>query len=128
MKTILLVEDDPFILDVYYKHFKKEGYNVLLARNVQDALDKIRSNFPDLIVLDLNLRGDNYGPADGLHILEEMRKDPKYKNIKVVVASNYDATIYPELSKLPDLGVIKNFVKISLTPEELSNEVKEILK
>ncbi len=128
MKTILLVEDDPFILDVYYGQFKREGYNVMIAKTVLDALDKIKNNNPDLIVLDLNLRGDDYGPADGLNILEEMRQDPKCKNIKIVVSSNYDASTYPELSKLPELGVIKSFVKINLTPEELSNEVKEILK
>ena len=128
MKTILLVEDDPFVLDIYYNQFKKDGYNVFVAKTVQDALDKIKNNNPDLIVLDLNLRGEGYGPADGLNILQEMRKDSKAKNIKVVVSSNYDATMYPELSNLPELGVIKSFVKINLTPEELSNEVKEILK
>ena len=44
MKTILLVEDDPFILDVYYNQFKKEGYNVFVAKTVQDAMDKIKNN------------------------------------------------------------------------------------
>ncbi|OGZ69155.1 MAG: hypothetical protein A3D35_02990 [Candidatus Staskawiczbacteria bacterium RIFCSPHIGHO2_02_FULL_34_9] len=128
MKTILLVEDDPFILDVYYNQFKKEGYNVFVAKTVQDAMDKIKNNNPDLIVLDLNLSKDGHGPADGLNILEQIRRDPKTKNIKVVVSSNYEASSYPELSRLPELGVIKSFVKINLTPEELSSEVKEILK
>ena len=76
----------------------------------------------------MNLSKDGHGPADGLNILEQIRRDPKTKNIKVVVSSNYEASSYPELSRLPELGVIKSFVKINLTPEELSSEVKEILK
>ena len=64
MKTILLVEDEPFTIDVYYGQLKKDGHNVIVAKTVADALDKILNNHPDLIILDLNLRGNDieYNP------------------------------------------------------------------
>lgn len=128
MKTILLVEDDPFIIDVYYSQFKKEGYKILMAKSVEDALEKVNNNSPDLIILDLNLNSSRPGPQDGLDILRSIRRDLRFKNTKVIVNSNYNLKEYPELSELPELGVIKSFVKIESSPEEIINTIKETLK
>ena len=128
MKTILLVEDDTFFLDVYHNQFKNEGYKVLVSKTVVSALENIKNNHPDLIVLDLNLRGNDYGPGDGLSILGEIKKDPKYKNIKIIVSSNYTIENHPELSQLPELGVVKSFIKANTSPSEIAQEIKELLK
>ncbi len=128
MKTILLAEDDPFILDIYSSQFRKEGFKVDIAKDGQMALEKIKNNYPDLLVLDLNLNVNLPGPKDGLDILKTIRQDLKTKNLKVIVISNYNEKDYPELSELSNLGVIKYFLKIESTPEEIINIIKEILK
>jgi len=128
MKTILLVEDDPNISEIYSTQFRNEGYRVIVANSVQMALEKIKNNYPDLLILDLNLNKSLPGPKDGLSILKTIRQNPKTKDLKVIVASNYSEKEYPELSELSQLGVIKFFLKIETLPEEITNSIKEILK
>ena len=72
MKKILLVEDDPLMLDIYSNRLKKEGYVVDTANNPEKAMDKLVNNTPDLLILDLNL-GVEAGPNDGLAILKSIR-------------------------------------------------------
>lgn len=127
MKTILLVEDDPLICDIYSIALKKEGYKVGIGNSRQMALEKMKNNHYDLLILDLNLNKNFPSPKDGLDILELMRNDPKTKNLKTIVISNYTKSEYPELSDLSNLGVIKYFLKVENTPEEIVNSVKEIL-
>lgn len=128
MEKVLLVDDDPFILDIYSMQLKKDGYSVDVANSAEKAFEKINSNCPDLLVLDLNLDAKNPGPKDGINILKSLRQDPKTKNLKVVVMSNYNDKDYAELSDLAYLGVEKVFLKIQNTPEELSKSLKEIFK
>ena len=125
MKTILLAEDDPFILDIYFNQFKKEGYKVDIAKDGQMALEKIRNNYPDLLVLDINLPKIN-----GVEILKTLKNDPKTKNLKVIVLSNYDERGISEKYNF-DISTfegIKFFLKVEITPEEITRFVKEILK
>ena len=128
MKTILLVEDDPNTSEIYSIQFKKEGYKVVIANTVQMALEKIKNDHPDLLVLDLNLNKNIPGPKDGLDILKAVRQEPKTKDLKVIVTSNYSEKEYSQLSELPKLGVIKFFLKVETLPEEITNNIKEILK
>ena len=126
MKKILLVEDDPLMLDIYSNRLKKEGYVVDTANNPEKAMDKLVNNTPDLLILDLNL-GVEAGPNDGLAILKSIRQNQSIKNLKVIVMSNYNSKNYPELSNLSYLGVIKSFLKVENTPQEIVKSVKEIL-
>ncbi len=121
MKSILLAEDDPFTMDVYLNRLKKEGYRVDIAKDGQMALEKIKNNYPDLLILDIKLP-----KIDGCQLLRMIRQDSKTKNLKVIVVSNLDQKDFPE--DISDLGVIKYFLKIENTPEEILDTVKEILK
>jgi|SRR3989344_3680624 len=127
MKKILLVDDDPFILDIYSIQLNREGFLVDTARDSENALEKIKNNYPDLIILDLNLDANFPGPRQGLEMLRQLRKDPKTMNLKVVVMSNYDQKDYPELAHLHDFGVLKSFLKVQNSPEDVTREIKEIL-
>lgn len=128
MKKILIVDDDPFILDIYSRYLKREGYNVEIANNSSKALEKIDNNHPDLLILDLNLNVNDPGPKDGLGILRKIRENQKSKDLKVIVFSNYNEKDYPEISNINNLGVLKRFIKVEITPQEISEIIKEILK
>lgn len=128
MKRVLLVDDDSFALEIYSKLLKEKGYVVDVANNVDKALEKIANNCPDLLILDLNLDKAHPGPKDGLDILKKIRQNQRTKNLKVIVISNYSEKNYPELSGLSYLGVTKSFLKVQTGPEEMAEEVKEILK
>jgi len=121
MKTILLVEDDPFLIDIYSRQLQKEGFKVDIAVDGQMALDKITNTYPDLLLLDLMLPKMN-----GWEVLKKARINPKSKNVKVVIISNLDQREYADAIK--DLEVLKYFLKISTTPKEIAEAIKEILK
>lgn len=121
MKTILLVEDDPFILDVYSTRFKREDFNVEIATDGQAALDKIRHHCPDLLTLDIDLPKVN-----GCEVLKVLRSDPKTKNLKVIVLSNYtDENIKEKYDvDLADFHIIKHFLKIETPIEDIIQAIK----
>lgn len=123
-KKILLAEDDPFILDIYSHQFRIEGFVVDIASDGQMALDKIKSDRPDLVVLDIDLPKLN-----GLEILKKIKEDPQIKNMKVIVLSNYDQIRLNEKYhiNIDDFGVAKYFLKVNIMPEEVVKAIKELL-
>lgn len=123
MKRILLVEDDPFILDIYSLQFKKEGYKVDIANNCEMAYEKIKVNYPDLVILDID-----FGPGrmNGWELLKILRNDEKTKNVKVILLSNHNEGDYP--GKIAQLEVKKFFLKVQTSVEEITSYVRDILK
>ncbi len=121
MHQILIVEDDPFIVDIYAIQLKKDGYKVSVAKDGQMALDKINESIPDLLVLDLNLP-----KIDGWEVLRMLRQEPATKDLKVIILSNN----FPQnhTQDVEYLKVIKYFVKIETSVQEISHFIKEILK
>ena len=83
-KVILLVEDDRALNRAVVFKAEQKGHRVLSTMRAEDALDILRDehNIVDIIWLDLLLPGMN-----GIEFLAEIRKNPDYKNIKVVICS-----------------------------------------
>ena len=123
MKNILLADDDPFILDIYSIKFKKEGYKLDVAKNCQTALEKIRANPPDLVILDID-----FGPGEmnGWELLKIIRGDAKIKDVKVIILSNHNEQNYPH--DVLSLKATKFFLKVETNIEDIMTAVKEILK
>jgi len=83
-KNILLIEDDPSTLEVYKIALEQAGFVVDTADSGEEALEKIKEDGHDLILLDYILPG-----IDGSEVLREIRKNPKTKKIKVLITTNY---------------------------------------
>ncbi len=124
-KKILIAEDDPFILDIYSHQFRSEGFTVDLANDGQMALDKLKSEYFDLLVLDIDLPKVN-----GIEILENLKSTGMLTRVKIVVLSNYDEKALSDKYQvdIESFGIVKYFLKVSITPEEISKAIKEILK
>ena len=121
MKTILLVEDDPFLIDIYSTKLKEAGFIVEVARDGEEALIKVVDLMPDLILLDIVLPTVN-----GWEILKEIKKDVNLRNLKVVILSNLGEK--EEVDKGLKAGAFKYLVKAHYTPSEVVKEIKEILQ
>ncbi len=81
---ILIADDEKDVLDVMEKKIKQAGYAVVAARNGQEAWDKIKSESPDVIVLDLTMP-----KMDGLDVLKNLRESPpsaKWQPVIIVSA------------------------------------------
>ena len=74
-QKILIVDDEPDILELIEYNLKKEGYQVFLARNGQEAVAEAKRSLPDLIVLDIMMP-----KMDGIEACRIMRTMPEFKN------------------------------------------------
>lgn len=120
MKSILLVEDDPFVVDIYTTKLKEAGFHIEVAENGEEALRKLKEAKPDLLVLDIVLPN-----IDGWELLRKIRTELGFEDLKVVVLSNLSQKA--EVEKSLRFGVIKYFIKAHFTPSEVVEEIKKIL-
>jgi DNA-binding response OmpR family regulator len=128
MKSILLVEDDPFLVDIYTTKLKEAGFEVEIANDGEESLRMIKQNnlqrtslWPDLLLLDIVLPR-----IDGWEILREIKKDDKLKDLKVMILSNLGQK--SEVEKGLEMGATKYLIKAHYTPSEVVEEIKRILK
>ena len=82
MKKILIVDDEPNIVMSLEYTFKKNNFEVFIARDGQEALDIVKTDFPDVIILDVMMP-----MVDGYATLEQIRKDANLSHTKVIFLS-----------------------------------------
>ena len=106
MKKILIVDDEPNIVMTLEYTFKKSNYEVFIARDGQEALDILKTNFPDVIILDIMMP-----MVDGFATLEQIRKDANLQHTKVMFlsAKNKESDIEKGLALGADAYMTKPF-------------------
>jgi DNA-binding response OmpR family regulator len=82
MATVLVVDDDPVILKLLEVNFQMDGFDVVCARDGEEALAVARSRQPDVIVTDVMMP-----KVSGLDLLAAIREDPATKGIPVLLLS-----------------------------------------
>jgi len=120
MKKILIVDDEPNIVMALEYTFKKSNYEVFIARDGQEALDILKSNFPDLIILDIMMP-----MVDGFATLEQIRKDANLQHTKVMFlsAKNKESDIEKGLALGADAYMTKPF-----SIKKVVEKVEELLR
>lgn len=121
MKQILLVEDDPFLADIYTTKLKEAGFSVEVAGEGDGVIPKIREKRPDLLLLDIVLPH-----LDGWEIIKQIKGSEDLKNLKVIILSSLGQK--NEVEKGMKLGAVKYLIKDHYTPKEIVEEIKKILK
>ena len=121
-KSILLVEDDEVLLEMYSLKLTSEGYDVWTALNGKEGLAVLeKQGSPALILLDVMMP-----VMDGFAMLERVKAEQKWKSIPVVLLSNLGQKEDIEQGKR--LGAVDYLVKAKLIPAQVVEKVKEILK
>ena len=118
MQHVLVVEDDPALSDAFSIVLRKEGYQVTVAFNGKEALQKVDGSMPDLILLDLLM------PIMGGK--EFLEKFENTNDIPVIVLSNLDTR--SDIQEVLDLGASRYMLKAWASPNELVKLVKETLE
>lgn len=77
---ILLVDDEPTIVKMVGKRLEVEGFDVRVAMDGQEALQKTHTEQPDLIILDLMLP-----KVDGYEVCARLKRDPQYRQIPIML-------------------------------------------
>ena len=116
-KSILVVDDDPHILEVISFALQKAGFDHNTARDGKQALEKFQTSVPDLIVLDISLP-----EMDGLDVCRQIRKT---SNVPILFLSSRDE----EIDRIIGLEIGgDDYVSKPFSPRELIARVKVILK
>lgn len=81
---ILLIEDDPGLIELYKNYFSLKGKDLVVAEDGEAGLAAAKETLPALILLDLMMPKMN-----GMEVLKALKADPKVRDIPVYVLSNY---------------------------------------
>lgn len=120
MAKILLVEDDPFIADIYKKKFESSGFEVLNITNGKSVLKVVEEEHFDIILLDLVIP-----EMSGLEVLQELR-GPRYPtDLKIVIFSNLSNP--EDREKAVKLGANGFISKTEFSPSQVVEEVNRYL-
>ena len=120
MQKIVLVEDDPLLIDIYATKFREAGFQVAVVDRGDAAAGVIEKERPDIVVLDIVLP-----QKDGWDILRSVKSNPKTKDIKVVMLSNLGQK--EEIEKGMALGAAGYLIKAHYTPSQVVKEIRKLL-
>ncbi|MBI5306018.1 response regulator [Candidatus Wolfebacteria bacterium] len=123
MAKILLVEDDPFLSSLLKNRLQKENYETVLASDGEAALNYLKNDNFDLVLLDIILPRKT-----GFEILEEINLDPRFqaKKTPVIVISNLGQA--GDIKRGQELGIIEYLVKAKISIDDLMGKIKDFLK
>ncbi len=119
-QSVLVVDDEPMARTLLRLMLVRAGFNVTEAEDGFDALDKVRKNRPDIILLDVMMPG-----MDGFAVCERLRNDMDTAALPIIM-----------LSAKTDLGSINKGLRVGATvyltkpisPEDLTRHVREALE
>ncbi|MDO9231364.1 MAG: response regulator [bacterium] len=121
-KTIMIVEDDTFVMDIYETKIAKEGMNVISANNGMEAIKKLEAGAkPDLILLDILMPY-----MGGLELLRKIKEDKNLKDIPIVLLTNLSQK--EEIEEGLGLGAKDYLIKSHFTPSEVMEKISQYLK
>lgn len=119
MKKVLVVDDDPYILMSLEFLMKKNGYDVMVARNGNEALSFINSDKPSLILLDIMMPD-----VDGYSICRYIKSTPELQDIIVVFISA--KTAEADVQQGYDLGAAL-YVSKPFSTRDLMKKINELV-
>ena len=119
-QKILIVDDEPDILELIEYNLKKEGYQVYSARNGQEAVAEAKRTQPDLIVLDIMMP-----KMDGIEACRIMRTMPEFKNTFMVFLTARSE----EYSEIAGFNVgADDYIAKPIKPRALVSRINAILR
>jgi CheY-like chemotaxis protein len=119
-QKILLVEDDPFLRDLYHRIFQRANLEISFAEDGEEGFDKIRELHPTLVLLDVMLPG-----ITGLELLTKLNKEG-HPLPMIIMLTDLDQAGVKE--KALQLGAIDFISKNEVSGPELVQRVERILK
>ena len=119
MKRILLIEDEALLGKMYLEEMKKNGFEILWARDGEEGLKMAKKDRPDLVLLDIVLP-----QKTGTEVLRELKKDNSTSSIPVIIFTNFEDK---ECRELAQKFQIEYLLKTDYTPSMLIEKIKKAL-
>ena len=124
-KKIIIIDDDPDILESMKIVLDKEDYNVLTATNGKDGLELVKAEMPNLVLLDVMMTSKD----EGFQVSYAMKADPALKDIPIVIISSVSQVTGFDFDKDKDGAFIPvdEFVEKPVKPKQLIDIVRKNL-
>lgn len=119
-QSVLIVDDEPMARTLLRLMLVRAGFNVAEAQDGFDALEKVRINKPDIILLDVMMPG-----MDGFTVCETLRNDAETADLPIIMLSA--KTDLDSINKGLRIGATKYLMK-PISPEDLTGHVREALE
>lgn len=119
-KKVLVVDDEPTILKLARVKLEKEGFSVIDARNGAEAIEKAKSEKPDVIIMDIMMPKMN-----GNEACKNIKEDPETHDIPVLMLTAV-GQFEEQLKSLEDSGAT-DYITKPFDPVELAEQVNRIL-
>jgi len=119
--TLLLVEDDSFLSNIYKTKFEMEGFEVMAAADGEAGLALAKSKRVDVILLDILLP-----KLDGFTVLKELKADKNVKDVPVILLTNLGQK--DDVNKGLELGAADYLIKAHFKPSETVAKVRKIIE
>ena len=117
---ILMIEEDRFLRKIYKNKFSKAGFEFREAISGDEGLNKIYSEKPDLVLLDLMLP-----KRSGFDVLMELKRDKITRKIPVIILSNLAQE--EDIKRVMSLGANDYLIKTEVSLSDVIDRVKECL-
>jgi DNA-binding response OmpR family regulator len=124
MKKVLLVDDDVEFCEATKLLLESKGYDVILAHDGKEGLDKVRSELPQLVILDVMMPEMN-----GYDVCVVLKADPELKEIPVILLTAVDQALF-KTSYTQAMGLMTeadDYIAKPVEPEELVKRVQDWL-
>ncbi|MBN2004311.1 MAG: response regulator [Anaerolineae bacterium] len=122
-KRVLIVDDDPDLVLAYRVVLESAGYLVDEAPDGASGLRKMRSDRPDLILMDVMMAS----PLEGYYVTQEISDDPKLNMIPILMVSSISNTQYAGSFPTDQYLNIREFISKPIEPEQLLEKVRRYL-
>jgi CheY-like chemotaxis protein len=124
MAKILIVDDDPDFVEVTRIVLESNGYDVLSASDGDEAIEKMKKETPDLVLLDIMMAH----PLDGVEVSKKMLEDDNLRKVPIIVVSSI--TDSPHLAKFPsdEYLPLDDWISKPAEPKVLLDKVSKYLK
>ncbi|MFM2414334.1 MAG: hypothetical protein RI911_27 [Candidatus Parcubacteria bacterium] len=121
-KTILFLDDDPFMIDVYSIKIFERGHTVVPVTDANTALQKLRDGLkPDIIAFDIRMP-----KMDGFQFVAALRAEHLADTTPLVVLSNQSEP--EDFAKMKEYHVAAQFIKAHMLPDEMVTKFEEVMK
>jgi DNA-binding response OmpR family regulator len=120
MAKILIIEDEEVLLTMLAEKFEGLGHEVISSTDGEEGLAKVKSESPDLVLLDIILP-----KLSGMEILEKMHEDRDLNKVAVIIISNSGQPV--EIEKAKSLGIRDYLIKTEFDPKEVVEKANKVL-
>jgi two-component system, OmpR family, phosphate regulon response regulator PhoB len=119
-KKIMVIEDDTFLSSLMKARLEKEGFTVIQAFNGEEAIETLKTEVPDVIILDLIMP-----KVTGFEVLQNISISPQLAKVIIIVLSNLAQD--SDVEKARQFGAKEYFVKVKVSIDDLVGKIKGLL-